>query len=298
MFRRKIIYREKWVGADELLEGIQPLLQRYWEQYWINVSNGLCPLCETHGCGSPHPAAQREVGFVLSPELTAKSSDDHTPYLINRFYTVCDLNVYEVRIKFTKRNLVSDVFHDCLNNLADSMVSGLKERIEQQFLQKLQVDIENENSNAISLEAPNTDLIFGKIREAAASFSELKFPESGRWIIINSSMKHALIETKKGSTSDYFKEALLRGTTPYYGFRFFELDTNRYSNSIKGILNDRLVLFHEKAVGCAYSRELAVKVYPSNSDPDHTFLDCELLFGTVTNEGAGIGQIVVKESVG
>lgn len=265
-------------------------MQKYWDEYWNKECSSLCSLCETHRCEE----AQRDSGFILSPEITAKPMGENEPYDMSEFYTVCELHGWQVRTKFNNARFLSMIINDCLQDLAKSVISGIQVQIEQQMLFKLLHDINEENSEALSIITISSTDIPEQIRNVSASFSENNIPETGRWIIIDSSMKHLLLETKEAAASEYLREAVMNGTNPYYGFRFFTLDTSRFSDPFNKILNGRLIFFHASAVGCAYTSDLATNEVTTQQSVTH--FDCEFRFGAVTNNGARTGQIFIPAS--
>ncbi len=279
------------MSPEEIKQSILLHLQNYWDKYWSDDSVGLCPLCVKHECEE----SQRDSGFVLSPILTAKPMADPTPYDISQYSAICIMHGWQVRIKVTDHHLVSVILSECLQELAEDMVLGVREQIEQQMLYKLLKDINETPTKAISKSTTSLQDVFKEITAADVELSEQQYPEYGRWIIIDATMKRALQNTRVASESDYIRDLALNCKAPYQGFNFYTLDTNRFSSPFRNILNDRLIFFHEKAVGCAYSKNLAVTI--ATSAPSNTYFDCELRFGTVTNAGAGTGQIVIPAPI-
>lgn len=272
---------------DVIIE-IKQALQRFWEQYWLGDGTGFCPLCKSHG----FEESQRYASFILSPVLTARTFEDTTPYDISQYYAVCEMHGWQVRVKFTNTNLLSGIVNDSLLDLAKSMFTGIREQIEQQLLYKIYQDSDNAQHYAIN-QTTEQNNVLDSIHVAENTLSEQKFPETGRWIIMDSSMQNSLLESM-ASEPKHLREAILYGKNPYHNFHFYKLDTSRFIGPMKNILKGRLILFHENAVGCAYTKELTVT--EATARPSNTYYDCELRFGAVTNEGAGTGQIVVSDN--
>lgn len=274
---------------DKIEKDLRKSLQLHWDQYWSNETAGLCPLCVKHECD----AEQRESGFALPIQLTAQATEGSRPEVISN-YEVCSLQGWDVRLKFTNRRLVSAMAEDCLDDIAKSAMTGIRAQIEQQLLFRIADDVAASNLEQKSIDASNPSEVFSAIQTADEVFSSMKFLENGRWIIVNSSMQRALLETEMASGSSFISEAILNGKYPYHGFRFYKLDTTRFDSPFCNILDDRLILFHETSVGCAYTKEIVVKV--ESRPPEESFIECELRFGAITSKGAGIGEIPLPES--